>query len=241
MTVMSRVPGNGALSEKVEGSTPFEILSRLPAMGRIVLRGRSAGVQHARIGPVDRVGRSGGTALVNGACHEAMIDLDALSGVVLHRTPDPLRGSDPRLDFLDMVGIPVFCIVGIEGFGRFDAVLSRMRRCPVRYPARPSIALPAPCAAMASGDPARWPFCHLCDTGAEVAIILDRVGSRQVWRGRIEAFRVASGCLDVISDDFGLQIPAGAVAGWEIGAGRIAAIGPEGRPIGLCLASEGFA
>lgn len=241
MTFMSRFPGNGSLSGKIEGIVPFEILARLPAMGRIVLRGTSAGVQHERIGPVHRVGRSGGTALVHGACHEAIVDLAALSGIVIHRAPDPLRGSDPRLDFLDMGGMPIFSVVGIDGFGRFDPVLSRMQRSPVRHPARPPIALPSPCPSMPSDDPARWPFCRLCDTGAEVAIVLDRVGLRQVWRGRIEAFHVASGFLDVISEDFGLQIPAGAVAGWQVGAGRIAAIGPEGRPIGLCLASEAFA
>ncbi|GAA0307254.1 hypothetical protein [Rhodovulum strictum] len=239
MTDLTPFPGQSC--ERLEGLSPGVILARLAGMSRVRISACSAGVIHERIGPLERVVRSGGTARIEGACHAATVDLAALSAVVLDRGPLLAGAGSPRLDFLDIGGVRLFSVMAMGGLGRFERLVTRTCRSPVRFPAGGVSARRSPVRTMPPDDAARRPFCQRCDTGVEAAITLDRIGLRQSWRGRIEGFTVAMGYLTVETPDFRLHIAAGAIARWRPGPDGLAAICPEGRPLGLTLASPALA
>lgn len=166
------------------------------------------------------------------------VDLEALSQIVFSRAPVLSGDPFPQLDFRNMGGATIFSVLGLEWFGRFDCALSRFRCEPAGTDLPRRCARLGRCPVMPPYDPARAPFCRLCDTGAEVAITLDRVGLRQTWRGRIDSFSLAMGMLTVIIEDFQLHIEAGAIQRWETAPGRHTAVGREGRALGLSLVSE---
>ncbi|TCM76556.1 hypothetical protein [Rhodovulum steppense] len=241
MTDLTPFPASRPPCERLDGMPPGIVLSRLAGMGRMRITASSAGVIHERIGPVDRVVRSGGTARIEGAGHAAIVDLAALSTVVLDRGPPWPGAARPRLDFLDIRGERLFSAMPMGGLGRFERTLARISRTPAHAPARSLPARRDSLRTMTPEDSARHPFCRLCATGAKVMITLDRIGLRQNWHGRIDGFTVTMGYLTVESPDFRLHIPAEAIARWQTGPRGLAAIGPEGRPLGLTLISASLA
>lgn len=237
MTDMIDTPA--AIRETLHGATAAQLLDLLPRMDRLMMIGRSAGVTHERIGPVETVRSDAGHIRVSGACHDARIDPGQVASIVLDTTSVMRDKIYPRLDFLGRDGVPVFSVVGMEGLEPFTAVLSGLPRA-AAAPREDSSDTPAERPAFSDDDPACAPFAAALDSGAEIRIIFDRPGLHQSWQGRIETLKPAMGFLNVMTPDFHLHLKGGTVGSWQQQPGRRIALDLDGQATGLVLESGAF-
>ena len=223
---------------RVQGASPAEVLALLPAMGKVMVIASANGVTFERIGPVERVAQDGPVLRVQGASHDAGIDLSALDSVEVDHSSVMRDKVYPRLDFLDGDGRTVVSVVGMDGAEPFDAAIAGLLRSPVAVRAKdPAETRPD----LATDDPALVPFALLQDLEAEVHMTFDTPGLAQGWRGKVQAVKPAMGFLNVMTPDFHLHLQGGTVSGWAASSGERYALGPDGVPTGLTLRSAIFA
>lgn len=223
---------------RVLGTAPSDVLALLPQMGKVMLIASAGGVTFERIGPVERLVADGPALRVEGACHEATIDIAALETVEVDHS-SVMRGKVfPRMDVLGADGATVLAVVGMDGAAPFDAALAGLNQSPVPAKARESGETRPD---LADDDPALAPFALLQELGAEVRMTFGKPGLSQGWRGRIEAVKPAMGFLNVMTPDFHLHLQGGTVSAWQARRGERAALGADGQPTGLILRSEVFA
>lgn len=225
---------------RITGSTPAEVLDRLPAIGRLMVIVRTEGTTHERIGEVEAVTRDGDTAIVSGACHDSRIDTATLAAVVIDRTSTMREKVYPRLEFRDASGELVVSVVGMEGVEPFDAALADFTAVE-EAPEPKEDASSDPRPELDPADPALAPFETLRDSGAEVAIRNDRAGVGQEWKGVVADIKPVMGFVNVMTKDFHLHLEGGSVASWQKAPGERIAIGQSGQPTGLRLISADFA
>lgn len=236
MTLTTESPA--AIRETLDGATPRQVLDLLPRMDRLMMIGRSAGVTHERIGPVQAVRAEGGRIRVTGACHDAEIDPEQVATIVLDTTSIMRDKTYPRLDFLGSDGVAVFSVVGLEGLEPFTAPLTGIPRAAA---APRNTDSPAGHPEFSDDDPARAPFAQVLERAADIRITFDRPGLSQSWQGRIDALKPARGLLNVMTPDFHLHLKGGTVGGWQQQPGCRIALDHDGRPNGLVLESGAFA
>ncbi|MGJ4857755.1 hypothetical protein AB4037_24515 [Labrys sp. KB_33_2] len=199
-----------------------DVLEAAGRLGRVMLTTSQGGATHERIGPVDRVERSGFAVRLAGAAHDADIDTAALGAVILDRSGRMKDKVLPRLDFQGKDGAVLFSLVGLDGLEPFDAGVAELRGMATEA-AEPVEAMER--ADLAEDDPGSLPFEVARCAGVPVTIELRRDGLRQAWSGNIEAVKPAMGFINVMQPDFHLHLRAGAVGRWRMRADRA---GPDG-------------
>ncbi len=218
---------------------PAEILKSLPAMGRLMLSARVGGATHERMGAVETVAVEAGSARLSGACHDSRIDLACVADIVADRTSRMRERVLPRLECRDAAGETLFSLIGLDGLEPFDAALEGFG---------PGEALePVQREAPGSGGPAEVPeddlgarsFAAIRASGEDVAIVIERPGLFQHWRGALPEPKPAMGFVNIMQPDFHLHLKAGAVSGWEREAEGPAtilhALDAQGGRFGLAL------
>lgn len=225
------------IRETLNGTTISGLLALLPGMGKVMVIGRSSGVTHERIGPVESVTETPGGLHVSGACHDALIQPARVGSVVLD-TGSQMGGKVfPRLDFLDAQGEVIFSVVGMEGLEPFTYALKGIARetaAAQEAPEMPTGDRPD----LDPADPVHQPFAQVQEQGDEAVITFDNGTLRQSWRGRIETLRPAMGFLNVMTSDFHLHLKGGTVSGWQAGAGQRVALDDQARPNVLTIAAK---
>ena len=85
-------------------AAPADVLTRLPAMGRLKVVARAGGATHERIGVVGAVSAVDGALHIGGDCHDAAIPLAPLATVALDCSSLMKDQVYPRLEFRDAAG-----------------------------------------------------------------------------------------------------------------------------------------
>ena len=235
---MTETPIPQPAREILHDASAEAVLQRLPRMGRLMVVLQTGGVTHERIGPVESVSCADDGLHISGPCHAAVIDTAPVASVGIDRSSVMKDKVYPRLNFRDADGEVLFAVVGMEGLEPFKAALTGFARS-AEPP--PDAAERSPRADLAGDDPLHAPFNTLVAAGAEAVITASTTGIRQSWQGRVEATKPAMGFLNVMTGDFHLHLAGGSVSAWAAEPGRRIALGPEGQPTGLILASDAFA
>ncbi|MDT3381496.1 hypothetical protein RNI52_29495 [Labrys neptuniae] len=216
-----------------------DVLEVAGRLGRVMLTASGGGATHERMGPVDRIERSGLALRLAGVAHDADIDTTGLGAVILDRSGRMKDKVLPRLDFHGKDGGVRFSLVGLDGLEPFDAGIAGLRGMAAEA-AEP--VEPAARAEVAEGDPGAIPFEVARCAGVPVTIELRRDGLRQAWSGSVEAVKPAMGFINVMQPDFHLHLRAGAVGRWRLRADRAGLDGVEllaenarGELIGLAV------
>ncbi|MTH78397.1 hypothetical protein [Paracoccus aestuariivivens] len=212
--------------------TPTEILKLLPGMGKVMVIGQQGGVTHERIGPVGTVGQSGRDMHLGGACHDAVIAVDAVAEVILDTSSVMRDKVYPRLEFRLADGETGFAIVGMDGLEPFAAPLVDLDRETLPPREKPEVGERTE---LDPADPLHPPLQQAVDRQDMVRIRFDNGVLRQDWTGRIEALKPAMGYLNVMTADFHLHLQGGAFSGWDARAGHQAALDADGAATTLTL------
>lgn len=214
-----------------------EILSTLPAIGRLMVTANHLGATHERIGVVESVTFADGWAVLAGAEHESRIALASIAEVVVDRSSVMRDKVFPRLDLYDAEGEIIAGIVGFDGLAPFDAAIAPLGTgvdMPAK-PEKPGSKTDDP----AETDPGRRAFEQALAAATPIVIGFRRPGFAQFWRGTVEGVKPAMGFTNVMRSDFHLHLKAGAVAEWRLDAstGEQRAFSPDGQPLGLFIAA----
>jgi len=214
---------------------PDRVMSRLTAMGKVMVVAQDDGVTHERIGVVDRVKRDEDQIVFGGAAHDCTIDISRVDSAIADRSGRMKDKVLPKLEFADTSGRLVFSVVGLDGLEKFDDALERFAGVAVE----PAVKQPGTQAALANDDPALAPLTAAHNSGEEIAIEMQKPGMVQRWRGKVPAVNPAMGFVNLITSDFHLHLRGGTVARWDRmekgGELRLTALNADGKPIGLTL------
>lgn len=216
------------------------VAARFPAIGKLMVIGKTDAVTHERIGPVESVGREGGFFLCGGENHDSRIEGGAVVEMVVDTSSIMRDQVYPRIDFNGADNRPVFSIVGFGGLEPFEAALEglRLQDLPVdedkpERKQRPDVA---------DADPGRLPIEAAQASGEPITIAFEGKGFSQRWTGKVEKISLGMGFINVMTGDFHLHLPGGSVARWEQSEGeggvRLDAYDAEGRAIGLSLSAK---
>ncbi|MES2195014.1 MAG: hypothetical protein V4517_11400 [Pseudomonadota bacterium] len=216
---------------------PARILNRLPLAGKLMIVAQNNGVTHERIGIVERLEKRGDRVLCIGEAHDCTIDVASVTSVVIDRTARMKDRVLPKLEFQHAGGETLFTVVGLDSSDKFDLGFATLPGVPIVVPDKKS----SEASSLANDDPAFQPLRAAIEAGTEVEIQMRRPGLDQRWRGIVPAINPAMGFINLIAADFHLHLRGGTVASWQSrqtgvdGAVELAAIGYDGRPLGLVL------
>lgn len=229
---------NQPLHEILTGTTPAEVLGRLPGMGRLMVILRTGAITHERIGPVGAVQEIGGAARISGDCHDSTIPLAPIAVIAVDRSSGMREKVYPRLEFRDDAGQVLVAVIGMEGPEPFEAGIAPFARQPDPAPTRSE---PIERDPLAEDDPVHAPFETLIASGQSAVITASARGVSQSWQGIVELVKPSMGYLNVMTGDFHMHLAGGTVASWREEPGRRLALDAEGQPTGLTLTSAAFA
>ncbi len=220
----------------LDGVRPQELLLRLPGMGRLMVIFRENGVTHERIGLVETADLDDGVVTLGGDCHDAKIELAALSGVVFDTGSEMQGKIYPRIEFIADGDAPVVAVVGMDGPDPFVSAVDGAGRSEAspRGSLRPSDVSEQPKPETDLG--------HIFLNGlqgAQVEITARRSGFSQAWQGRVEAVRPSMGFSNIMTADFHLHLKTGSVSDWQEEDGETRALDEKGMPTGLAIRRVG--
>jgi putative heme degradation protein len=227
---------NTALRQQLT-APPERVLTRLVAMGKVMIVAQDGGVTHERIGTVEKVIKADGRLVFAGSAHDCSVDVTQVASVVADRSGKMKDKVLPKLELLDANGELVFSVVGLDGIEKFDDAIARYDGTAVEP--RPKQA--GSQATLDDDDPAMAPLTAANASGAEIAIEMTKPGMLQRWSGLVPAMNPAMGFINLIAPDFHLHVRGGCVARWEsrdaeaAGHVRLTALNADGNPIGLAL------
>jgi putative heme degradation protein len=214
---------------------PDRVLSRLTAMGKVMVVAQDEGVTHERIGVVDRVRKDENKLVFAGAAHDCTIDMSHIVSAIADRSGRMKDKVLPKLEFADTDGRVVFSIVGLDGIEKFDEALARFAGVAVE----PTVKEAGAKSTLDDDDAGLAPLTAAHSSGEEIVIEMQKQGMMQRWRGLVPAINPAMGFINIIASDFHLHLRGGAVSRWdrsESGAEvRFTALNAQGKPIGLSL------
>lgn len=214
---------------------PDRVLSRLTAMGKVMVVAQDEGVTHERIGVVDKVRKDEGKLVITGAAHDCTIDMSHVASAIIDRSGRMKDKVLPKLELTDTGGRLVFSIVGLDGVDKFDEALARFAGIAVE----PAAKQPGTQSTLDDDDAGLAPLTAAHSSGEEIAIEMHKPGMVQRWRGLVPEINPAMGFINIIASDFHLHLRGGAVSRWErdeSGAEvRLTALNAQGKPIGLSL------
>ncbi len=211
---------------------PAALLSRLPAIGRLMIGSERLGATHERIGPVEKVRVEDGWIVCEGAGHDSRIELAAIAGIVVDRTSVMREKSYPRIELRGRDGQAIANVTGFEGLEPFDAVLSAFPQGTALEAQEGRARGPDGHGDLDGEDAGLAPFAAAERAAGCVTIELTRPSFRQAWVGDIPAVKPAMGFINIIRPDFHLHLKGGSVSGWRRTAG-------EGRLRFAALAADG--
>jgi putative heme degradation protein len=217
----------------------LKVLSRLPAIGKVMIVARQEGVTHERIGAVEFVTPVRSAIRCRGAAHDATIDPDAVATIIADRSGRMKDKALPRIDFMGARSDVLFSVVGLDGLEMFDAGLAGLDATPL--PEREKEERKTFPDNLDDNDPGFSPFMEAVAAAAPVSIELSRPGITQAWYGVIAQIRPAMGFGNIMTEDFHLHLRAGTVSAWRSAGvsadGEIAlqALDPAGAETGLTL------
>jgi putative heme degradation protein len=227
---------NTALRQQL-AAPPERVLTRLVAMGKVMIVAQDGGVTHERIGTVEKVIKADGRLVFAGSAHDCSVDVAQVASVVADRSGKMKDKVLPKLELLNANGEIVFSVVGLDGIEKFDEAIARYAGTAVE----PKPKQAGTEAILHDDDPAMAPLTAANASGAEIAIEMTKPGMLQRWSGLVPAMNPAMGFINIIASDFHLHVRGGCVARWEsrdaeaAGHIRLTALDADGRPIGLAL------
>jgi putative heme degradation protein len=216
---------------------PERVLSRLVAMGKVMIVAQDGGVTHERIGTVEKVIKADGRLVFAGSAHDCTVDVTQVASVIADRTGRMKDKVLPKLELLNGNGELVFSVVGLDGVEKFDEAIARY----AGTAAEPRQKEAGTAASLENDDPAMAPLAAASESGAEVMIEMQKPGMLQRWSGFVPAMNPAMGFINIIAPDFHLHVRGGCVARWDSrdaeanGHVRLTALDAGGKPIGLAL------
>lgn len=215
--------------------TPFNVLRRLPLIGRLMVVVRDAAVTHERIGEVERVDVQGDKVFCVGAAHDCAIDLRRIAGVVIDRSGRMKERVLPKLEFVAADDTVMFSVVGLDDIDRFEAAMRGFNGAAVE----PRVADAGEAATLGPDDAAARPLKAALAAGATVAVSMRGPGILQNWRGLLGEINPAMGFINIITPDFHLHVRGSAVSGWQRQAAgdalELTALDRDGARLGLSL------
>ncbi|BCB20034.1 ChuX/HutX family heme-like substrate-binding protein [Bosea sp. ANAM02] len=218
---------------------PAEILTSLPAMGRVMLSTRSGGATHERMGAVETVTISGTEARLSGAFHDSRIDLATVVSIVADRTSKMRERVLPRLECQDASGETLFSLIGLDGLEPFDKALEPFGAGEKLEPVQREASGNSGSADVPEDDLGARSFAAILASGEAIAIDVKRAGLFQHWQGVLPEPKPAMGFVNIMQGDFHLHLKAGAVSGWaqtdSAGIVALEARDSEGKGFGLIL------
>ncbi|WP_018185217.1 hypothetical protein [Kaistia granuli] len=206
---------------------PFAVLSRVPALGNLILGIRAGGALLEGLGAIDTVSLEDGFAVLKAPARETRFKLAAIAGIVTDQMV--MASVMPFLELLDAEGNTIAKLTVLDGLERFDAALAGLERTPIE--AAPPAARPGP-----GDEAADGPLKAAEAAGKPVTLQAVRPGARHRWTGTLTSVSHSHGFLNAMQPDMHLHVRAGAIARWrEEPAGEFNALDAEGRPIGLTM------
>lgn len=224
---------------RLEAGLP-DLLDRLPQLGRAMVIARGPSILLERIGTIEVVRIDGDALILSGADHDARIEAARVTALIVDRTSKMKDKVLPRIEFRDGADALVVSIVGMEGLEGFDAALAGLTEAALPEIQRDPADGGAP-ADLPQDDPVLTLLEPLREAGTTVSVTLDAPGLTQGWAGQLPDFRPMMGWFNIISRTFHLHVEAGAITAWQAAPGRRIALGRDGQPTGLVVASDGFA
>lgn len=193
---------------------PAALLTRLPAIGRVMINAEHRGATHERIGQVEKVRIENGWMICEGAEHDSRIELAAIASIIVDRTSVMREKSYPRIELRDTNGETIANVTGFEGLEPFDAVLSAFPQG-VELPIGERSPGGDARADLDENDPGLTPFRAAEGNSSRIEVTLSTLSFRQRWEGNMPAVKPAMGYVNIIQPDFHLHLKGGSVAGWR--------------------------
>lgn len=219
-------------------AAPNHVLTRLTAMGKIMIVAQDGGVTHERIGIVEKIRRNEGSFTFMGDAHDCTVDMSQVATAIADRTGKMKDKVLPKLELLNAGGDLVFSVVGLDGIEKFDEGLARFDGTATAPKVMEGAGTQA---TLRDDDPAMQPLVAAHDAATEIAIEMQKAGMVQRWRGVLPAINPAMGFVNIIAPDFHLHVRGGVVARWEqrdadvSGHVRLTALDQDGKRTGLSL------
>ncbi|BCP54212.1 hypothetical protein K32_28290 [Kaistia sp. 32K] len=212
---------------------PFAVLSRVPAIGNMILGVRADGALLEGLGAIDSVELDNGFAVLRGPARETRFELAAIAKIVTDQMV--MKNVLPFIEIFDADGNTIAKMTALDGLERFDAALEGLARTPLD--AAPPAARPGP------GDgPADGPLKAAEAAGKPVTLKAVKHGVEHRWTGTLTSVSFSHGFLNAMEADMHLHIRAGAIASWREesvdGLTVFSAIDGNGKAIGLSLSIE---
>ena len=216
------------------------VLQRLPAIGKLMIIGKTDAVTHERIGPVESVVRDGDVLVCQGAAHDSRIETAGIASMIVDTSSVMRDQVYPRIDFNDAAGEPIVSVVGFGGLEPFEAALEGLSLETLTEAKEAAARKERP--DVAADDPGRVPLEAALAAGVPITIAFRKHGFVQSWQGVVPKISPAMGFINVMDGDFHLHLPGGSVARWETqlsdGRTELVALDADGAPIGLSLLAE---
>lgn len=220
---------------------PLEILQRANGFGRSLIGVRAGGALLERVGTLNPAIEEDGAAVSRNDAAETRLDIAAVASIASDRSETPHDTILPYVEFLDADGETILKITGLEGIERFDAALAGIERSALPYLA-PVERLPVP---VTPEDIAAVPLARVKASGGTVTLTATRLGIRQSWTGQVVKLSFGHNYINVIQPEVHLHVRGRAISAWtearEGGAVTLTAIGENGEPLGLTLATTAAA
>ncbi|WEK49682.1 MAG: hypothetical protein P0Y66_18555 [Candidatus Kaistia colombiensis] len=212
---------------------PFAVLSRVPAIGNLILGVRADGALLEGLGAIDSVELEDGFAVLRGPARETRLDLSEIGSIVADQMV--MKNVMPFLEVLDAAGNTIAKLTALDGLARFDAALEGIGRRPLD--AAPPAARPGP-----GDEPADGPLKAAEAAAKLVTLQAVKNGVVHRWSGTLTSVSFSHGFLNAMQPDMHLHIRAGAIASWSKesadGSDVFSAIDRNGKAIGLTLTAE---
>lgn len=214
-----------------------EVIARLPAIGRLMVVGRTDAVTHERIGPVDTVTPEGEYVRIGGNNHDSLVDPATVKAMVIDTSSVMRDQVYPRIDFNGGDGEPVFSVVGFGGLEPFNTALDGLVSEPLPTTDKTAERKQRP--EVADDDAGRQPLEAAQASGEIIRIDFAGKGFSQSWSGTVSKLSLGMGFINVMAEDFHLHLPGGSVARWQQGDnGALSALDAAGVPIGLTVSPQ---
>lgn len=212
---------------------PFAVLSRVPAIGSLILGVRADGALLEGIGTIESVEQEDGFVVLRGPGRETRFEVSAIANIVTDQMV--MKNVMPFIEIFDAGGATIAKLTALDGLERFDAALDGIARTPLD--AAPAAARPGP-----GDEPVDGPLKAAEAAGKPVTLQAVKNGVVQRWTGTLTSVSFSHGFLNAMQPDMHLHIRAGAIASWRKesadGSDVFSAIDGTGKPIGLTLTAE---